>query len=250
MRTYSAELKENLVAKMLPPHNVGVPQLVRETGIPRDTLYGWRRQAAGKGGARQPQRLPLGSWNSAEKFAAVVETASLNELELGEYCRRKGLFPEQIAAWRETCREANAPWRARLSGPSGGPSGAAPAPEPGAAAQGPRPGRSGGLAGTPKKSPGDLGGARGRSLTQERRIAVSDGIAQACAAGARLGRACAVAGLTARTLQRWRQEGALKADGRRREHRPQGTQRTPANRLSDRERGAILAAPTRHSSPT
>jgi transposase InsO family protein len=69
---------------------------------------------------------------------------------------------------------------------------------------------------------------------------VSDGIAQACAAGAHLGRACAVAGLSARTLQRWRQEGALKADGRRREHRPQGTQRTPANRLSDRERAAIL----------
>jgi transposase-like protein len=108
LRTYSAELKENLVAKMLPPHNVGVAQLVRETGIPRDTLYGWRRQAAGKGGAAAAPATPLGSWNSAEKFAAVVETASLNELELGEYCRRKGLFPEQLAAWRETCREANA----------------------------------------------------------------------------------------------------------------------------------------------
>ena len=69
---------------------------------------------------------------------------------------------------------------------------------------------------------------------------MSAGIAQACAAGAHLGRACAVAGLSARTLQRWRQDGAIKADGRRREHRPQGTQRTPANRLSDRERAAIL----------
>ena len=57
-------------------------------------------------------------------------------------------------------------------------------------------------------------------------------IAQARAAGARLGPACAVAGLTPRTLQRWRQEGALKADARRREHRPEGALRTPANRLS------------------
>lgn len=38
----------------------------------------------------------------------MVETASLNELEVGEYCRRKGVFPEQLAAWRETCRQANA----------------------------------------------------------------------------------------------------------------------------------------------
>jgi hypothetical protein len=28
-----------MVAGMLPPHNVGVPQLVRESGIPRDILY-------------------------------------------------------------------------------------------------------------------------------------------------------------------------------------------------------------------
>ena len=62
LRTYSAKLKESLVAKMLPPHNVGVAQLVRETGIPRDTLYGWRRQAAGKGGAAAAPATPLGSW--------------------------------------------------------------------------------------------------------------------------------------------------------------------------------------------
>ena len=46
MTTYAAEFKEHLVAKMLPPNHVSVPQLVRETGIPRP-LYGWRRQAVG-----------------------------------------------------------------------------------------------------------------------------------------------------------------------------------------------------------
>ncbi len=29
-----------------------------------------------------------------------METASFNELELGEYCRRKGLYPEQIDGWK------------------------------------------------------------------------------------------------------------------------------------------------------
>jgi len=106
VRTYSAELKDSLVAKMLPPHNVGVAQLVRETGIPRDTLYGWRRQAAGQGAAAAALATPLGTWSSAEKFSAVVETASLNELELGEYCRRKGLFAEQLADKAATLAEA------------------------------------------------------------------------------------------------------------------------------------------------
>ena len=109
MRTYSAELKDSVVAKMLPPNNVRVPQLVRETGIPRDTLYGWRRQAVGRGAVATTPATPVGGWSSEAKFAAVVETASLNELEVGEYCRHKGLFPEQIGVWRETCRQANAP---------------------------------------------------------------------------------------------------------------------------------------------
>jgi putative transposase len=69
---------------------------------------------------------------------------------------------------------------------------------------------------------------------------VNAGIVHACTAGARLGRACAVAGLTPRTLQRWRQDGALKADRHRLEHRPAEAVRTPANRLSDQQRAAIL----------
>ncbi len=109
MKTYSAELKDRIVAKMLPPHNLGIAQLVRETGIPRDTLYGWRSRALSRGAGAVVGATALGAWSSEEKFAAVVETASLTELEVGEYCRRKGIFPEQLAAWREVCRQANAP---------------------------------------------------------------------------------------------------------------------------------------------
>ena len=47
-------------------------------------------------------------WSSEDKFAVVLETAALNASELAEYCRRKGLFPEQIAAWRAACMSANA----------------------------------------------------------------------------------------------------------------------------------------------
>jgi transposase-like protein len=117
VRTYSQGLKDSLMAKMLAPHNLGVPQLARESGIPRDTLYGWRRQALSIGAGAARPAAPLGSWSSEAKFTAVLESASLNELELGEYCRRRGLFPEQLATWRELCRQANAvvPNKAELS---------------------------------------------------------------------------------------------------------------------------------------
>jgi len=92
---------------MLPPNNVPVPQLVRETGIPKDTLYSWRskhRKAQG-GTTTQPT---AGELSSEAKFAVVLESASLNAVELGEYCRRQGLYPQQIAAWRQSCQQANA----------------------------------------------------------------------------------------------------------------------------------------------
>ncbi len=48
------------------------------------------------------------SWISAEKFEVVVQTYSMNEAELSEYCRKRGIYREQIAAWQQTCKKANA----------------------------------------------------------------------------------------------------------------------------------------------
>ena len=46
--------------------------------------------------------------SSDDKFGVVLETARLNEHELGEYCRAKGLFVQQVQAWRQRCTAANA----------------------------------------------------------------------------------------------------------------------------------------------
>ncbi len=106
MNNYSKELKESITARMLPPNNIGVPELVRKTGIPKDTLYTWRNKAR-KGGDVPTLTIVLGELSSDEKFNIVLETASLNEMELGAYCRRKGIFKHMIEAWRETCKQAH-----------------------------------------------------------------------------------------------------------------------------------------------
>jgi len=46
-------------------------------------------------------------WSSRDKFAAVLQTASMSEAELAEYCRAKGLHTTQLAAWRAVCEQAN-----------------------------------------------------------------------------------------------------------------------------------------------
>ncbi len=46
-------------------------------------------------------------WSSEEKFRIVLEAAPLSEAELSEYCRIKGLLPQQVWQWRQACEGAN-----------------------------------------------------------------------------------------------------------------------------------------------
>ena len=46
-------------------------------------------------------------WSSEEKFAVVLETFALPEAELSEYCRAKGLYPEQVKGWKQACIAGN-----------------------------------------------------------------------------------------------------------------------------------------------
>ncbi|SNX67528.1 hypothetical protein SAMN05878503_101164 [Cereibacter ovatus] len=36
-----------------------------------------------------------------------MASGALNEAELGEYCRRRGIYREQLVVWREVCARAN-----------------------------------------------------------------------------------------------------------------------------------------------
>lgn len=64
---------------------------------------------------------------------------------------------------------------------------------------------------------------------------ILDIVDEAVAAGARLQRACQVVGITARSLQRWREQGDDGGEDRRR-----GSGQPPPNKLSEAERARIL----------
>lgn len=105
---YSPQRRESVLKKMMPPVSRSVAELAREEGISEPTLYGWRKQAR-EAGRLMPDAdtSSTDGWSSADKFAAVVETAALSETELSEYCRKRGLYPEQVKAWRSACEQAN-----------------------------------------------------------------------------------------------------------------------------------------------
>ena len=108
VRAYSAERKEAIQRRMMPPENKSISELARETGITGQTLYAWRRQLKTQGVAIPGNGKNSGQWSSEDKFAVVLETATMNMAEQAEYCRLKGLFAEQITEWRQICQSANA----------------------------------------------------------------------------------------------------------------------------------------------
>lgn len=103
MPSYSKERKAAVVKKLLPPHNRSVPDVAREEGISEQTLYNWRKTLRDKGLPVPGNEHKSDQWSAEAKFAVVVETATLSETELNEYCRKKGLYPQQIKDWKQAC---------------------------------------------------------------------------------------------------------------------------------------------------
>lgn len=107
MARYTQEFKYTIIRRMMPSNNESAEAISRESGIPVGTLYKWKKEARSKGfampaGEQEPKR-----WGAQDKFLIVLETATLSEVELSEYCRSKGLYVEQVNAWRDACMQAN-----------------------------------------------------------------------------------------------------------------------------------------------
>lgn len=104
---YPKERKEAVLQKMMPPQNRSIVELAAEEGISEATLYNWRREARNRGLLMPDADAGPEGWSAQDKFNAVIESAALNEAELSEYCRKKGLYAQQLEQWRRACESAN-----------------------------------------------------------------------------------------------------------------------------------------------
>jgi len=104
---YSKELKESIIRKMLPPKSESISKISKEEGISEQTLRNWRDNARANGVATPGSNNLSDKWSTQDKFLIVVETTSMTETEVAEYARQKGLYVEQIKAWKDACMNAN-----------------------------------------------------------------------------------------------------------------------------------------------
>jgi len=102
---YSKEFKETILKK-LSQSDLSVSKFAQQENINLSTLYSWQKQYK-TSGFSVPEAITPDKWSAEEKFSVVLETATLSEIEVSEYCRTRGLYPDQIKAWKLACIKGN-----------------------------------------------------------------------------------------------------------------------------------------------
>ena len=94
---------------MLPPESATAEQVSRDSGIGAQTLERWLGDALSR-----PARGR--AWTAAARFDAVLTTAPMDEAARNAWCREHGVFPKDLASWRDSATQALAdPQEARAT---------------------------------------------------------------------------------------------------------------------------------------
>ena len=97
------------MARMLPPESATPEQVSRDSGIGAQTLERWLGDALSR-----PARGR--AWTAAARFDAVLTTAPMDEAARNAWCREHGVFPKDLASWRDSATQALAdPQEARAT---------------------------------------------------------------------------------------------------------------------------------------
>ncbi len=97
------------MARLLPPESAAVEGVAREIGIGSDTLARWRAEALSR-----PVRER--TWTAVARFDAVLTAAVMDEAGKNAWCREHGVYPQELARWRQSATQALAePEEARAS---------------------------------------------------------------------------------------------------------------------------------------
>jgi transposase-like protein len=106
MKRRTTEFKQALVKKY-GLSSLSLRSFSKSEGISISTMYSWNSKygtvrETDEAGSINPEK-----WSPEEKFSIVLQTVGLSAAELGEYCRGKGLYPEQVKVWKASCVQGN-----------------------------------------------------------------------------------------------------------------------------------------------
>lgn len=105
MATYSDAFIQSIIKKFI-ESGLSIRKFAKQEGLNTSTLYNWQKKYVMSGNVvskvnKSNNRSP------DEKFSIVLETATMSEIELSEFCRSKGLYPQDIKGWKQDFIRSN-----------------------------------------------------------------------------------------------------------------------------------------------
>ena len=109
VRTYLQEYRENAELSFSSYVRENFPEVIMATAYTWLTLY---KNSVGKEQGMSVNEIngvfgkQASGMSLKDKFAVVLETASMDEEHVGEYCRTHGIYKSDLEMWKSECSQA------------------------------------------------------------------------------------------------------------------------------------------------
>ncbi|POR04183.1 hypothetical protein AU468_03405 [Alkalispirochaeta sphaeroplastigenens] len=106
MPRYSAQFRNSVLKKLLPPEERSVRSLAKEYNLSVGTIYGWKARM--RDGTLQIEDGVQAnrSRQLTEKLSLLLESRSVADETMGEWLRENGLHSQHLTVWEQEVRDA------------------------------------------------------------------------------------------------------------------------------------------------
>lgn len=106
MPRYSAQFRNTVLKKLLPPDNRSALSVAREFNLSVATIYGWKSKMR-DGTLQTDDGVQANrSRQLAEKLSLLLESRSIADDGMGTWLRENGLHSEHLTVWEQEVRDA------------------------------------------------------------------------------------------------------------------------------------------------
>ena len=106
MARYSAQIRNVILKKLLPPENRTAASLAKEFSISVSTIYEWKAKL--NHGTLHHEEGVLSNHDRplAEKLMLLLESRTIDDASMGSWLRERGLHSQHLIVWELEVRDA------------------------------------------------------------------------------------------------------------------------------------------------
>jgi len=108
-QTINIKTKEQGRIWLLPPYNYSLRRISNELSVGAATVSKWRKELISEGLLKEDAEQKVEAFTAEQIFSFVIQTSTMTEHELAEYCRGKGLYVEKVKEWKAISVQAHQP---------------------------------------------------------------------------------------------------------------------------------------------